>query len=120
MRDYSFSKGFALPFVVWVIFYSLIFVNVIKIERPPDFINSIYFAQAIGFVVFIHIWYVMCNFKCLDKQIAWCFKEEKADDGDETEDKKDGVNRGSVLELVAKGGQENPDFGPSPRVEDNE
>ena len=39
--DQIFSLGIAVPHIIWVIIYSLVFLGGIPIQRPPDFVIAI-------------------------------------------------------------------------------
>ena len=39
--DYFFSRAFAIPHLIWVLFYSLAILGVFSIEHSPDFINFV-------------------------------------------------------------------------------
>ena len=70
-RDHFFSMNFAIPFIIWVIVYSLSFLHVFNITDPPGFIFAITSVQFLAAIVLIPIWYVICYLKligpCIDK-----------------------------------------------------
>lgn len=42
-QDYLFSKLFAIPHVLWCIYYSLCFLGYVPIDHPPTFVQEILF-----------------------------------------------------------------------------
>ena len=65
-RDYFFSKGFAIPHLLWVLLYSLIMLGVIPIGHPPTFINSFLYIQTFATIIAVTIWYMICYSTCLN------------------------------------------------------
>jgi hypothetical protein len=59
-QDHVFSKGIAIPHLIWVCSYSLVFLGFIEIDHPPTFVTTIQIVGSIGAVVFIIVWYFIC------------------------------------------------------------
>jgi hypothetical protein len=79
VRDHLFSKGIAIPHILFVIGYSVVFVNIIRVDDPPQFIDVIYWVANIGLTMFVIFWYMICYCKAFDSFVSKFFGNEKED-----------------------------------------
>jgi hypothetical protein len=59
-QDHMFSRGIAIPHLLWVTAYSLVFLGFVPIEHPPTFVMTVQLVQSAGAAGFIVIWYFVC------------------------------------------------------------
>ena len=78
--------NFAIPFIIWVLIYSLSFLHVFGITDPPGFIFTVSMVQFFGPIVLIPIWYMICYLKivgpCIDKCLDMESGDKKKEDGE--------------------------------------
>ena len=77
-QDYFYSKFFAIPHMIWVLFYSLCFLGAIPIANPPEFVRLMQIIQSIGFIALLLLWYFICY-------SAWFEKITSSNEKDGTE-----------------------------------
>ena len=99
-RDHFFSMSFAFPFIIWVLFYSLVFLQIIEISSPSTFITLITYVQFIATIVLVPIWYLLVYLKvfgaCIDKIMDLEVEEDGEDggggnDGEKADTEKDNL-----------------------------